>query len=543
MQSRWMAVCVCLVSSVMALADEVVKAPVQSAGLFKNGLALVRRTTVLKGPGVFRVEDLPTPVHGTFWIESPVPVTATAGMRLVEMPAADGPVDLQDDLAGRSVDVYLHDSDRAISGRVVEVTEATGSKAWNRRYERPQYYSSYMYSGMTSPARYLIVDKGDRSREYIDISQIARVSVNSNEKTIKRKQPVLMLQVSDPGPETPNRPAEIPVTISYLSKGLSWAPSYRVDLKDDKHLTIEQQAVVRNELAELKDAELLLISGFPSMQFGHVLSPLSPETNWASFFQQLNQQFGSMASAMSNMTQQVAIRPDDSGGLDLPAAPNGEGVDLHYQPIGRRTLDEGDAMSLSVSSAEAEYERIMEWVVRDNRDAAGRYTQDRSQDAEKLQDTVWDSVRFKNPFAFPMTTAPAMILQKGRFAGQQQSYWVNAGEETTLRITKALAVRVRSVEQEVPGQREIVFVGGNDYRKVGVKGELSIRNGRNEDATMIVRRQFAGDLTRADREPKLELREEGIYSVNRRNELTWTLPLKAGESVTLSYEYTVLVDN
>jgi hypothetical protein len=66
-----------------------------------------------------------------------------------------------------------------------------------------------------------------------------------------------------------------------------------------------------------------------------------------------------------------------------------------------------------------------------------------------------------------MTTAPAMIVAKGRFNGQQMSYWVNLGEETTLHITKALSIRTRSVEQAVAGEREIVWVGGEEYRNLG----------------------------------------------------------------------------
>ena len=37
------------------------------------------------------------------------------------------------------------------------------------------------------------------------------------------------------------------------------------------------------------------------------------------------------------------------------------------------------------------------------------------------------------------------------------------------------------------------------------------------------------DLVEAEGGPKASLREEGVYSVNRRNELVWAVPLKAGE--------------
>src|SRR5437763_1050334 len=78
------------------------------------------------------------------------------------------------------------------------------------------------------------------------------------------------------------------VRVSYLARGLSWAPAYRVTLEDPTHLTIEQQATVKNEMGDLADAEVTLISGYPSVQFGHVVSPMwVAGTSWAQFFAEL----------------------------------------------------------------------------------------------------------------------------------------------------------------------------------------------------------------------------------------------------------------
>ena len=59
----------------------------------------------------------------------------------------------------------------------------------------------------------------------------------------------------------------------------------------------------------------------------------------------------------------------------------------------------------------------------------------------------------------------------------------------------------------------------------------------------MIRRRFSGDLLEADRSPECSLMEEGVYSVNKRNELTWSLKLEPGEELQLTYSYTVLVNN
>src|SRR5207248_2524459 len=129
--------------------------------------------------------------------------------------------------------------------------------------------------------------------------------------------------------------------------------------------------------------------------------------------------------------------------LALGATPTGEGVDLHYQPIGKRTLAEGESLALTVVRGRADYERVVEWLVPDTRDEYGQY--DRRGRGEDENDAPWDALRFKNPLAFPLTTGPATVTAGGQFNGQRTIYWTNAGEETLLRVNKALSIRTRSV--------------------------------------------------------------------------------------------------
>lgn len=78
-------------------------------------------------------------------------------------------------------------------------------------------------------------------------------------------------------------------------------------------------------------------------------------------------------------------------------------------------------------------------------------------------------------------------------------------------------------------------------------GELIERFTRSADQaafetiSLVLRRRFSGELVQADGAPKASLREEGVYSVNKRNELIWTFSMKAGEEKKLKYSYTVLV--
>lgn len=58
---------------------------------------------------------------------------------------------------------------------------------------------------------------------------------------------------------------------------------------------------------------------------------------------------------------------------------------------------------------------------------------------------------------------------------------------------------------------------------------------------LLIRRRFSGDLLKADGEPKCVLLEDGVWSVNKRNELTWTVELQPGAETSLTYQYIVHV--
>ena len=517
------------------------KSKIVAVGLFKNGLAVIKREVTLGKPGVYILDDVPQAVHGTYWVESAVPIESAVKMRDVEVSASEAlPGNLQEDLAGKKVIVYFKGGKLPpTGGTMMKLKPAKPDEGALR-----ELTARASYDAGAQPARFVVLQTA-KGRAYLETSEIAYIESEGADEKVKRRQPRLLLTLGDTDKE------QTRVAISYLTRGLSWAPSYRIDITDPKTLVLEQQAVIKNELVDLDGAEVKLISGFPSVQFAHVTSPLSTHTTWATFFQELNNRSWRDADLASNsVVQQQSLGNRTSPyALNLSATPQGEGVDLHYQSIGKRTLAEGESLALSVARGKADYERIVEWLVADTRDEFGRQVggRNRGDTGDEGHDSAWDALKFKNPFSFAMTTGPALVTADGKFNGQRTSYWVNAGEETVLHVNKALSVRTRAIEHEEQKNagegRDVVWVGGQQFRKSSVEGELSVGNHRNETIQLVIRRRFSGDLASAEDTPKAALLEEGVYSVNKRNELLWSFPLKAGEERKLKYRYTVLVAN
>lgn len=519
-----------------AFADTVaVESKVAEVHLFKNGLAAIRRIVELPAPGNYRIDGLPAPVHGTFWVTGPAPVAVRVSTEDVQVPFKDrANVNLQHELAGKQVTLYFREGTiPPVTGLVLE--SVAGEAAGMAPMPMPLAASSY---ASPAPGRFLVMKVGS-DRIYVETSMIAYANVRDAGDTITETRPVLVLEAGA-GESVP-----FAVEIAYLAHGLSWAPSYRVNLSNATTLAIRQQAVIKNELEDMADAEVYLISGFPGIEFAHVQSPLTSQVSWQQFFQQLQHR----PDRGHAMTMQQAVLSNDSTvftpdmSFGLSAIPSGDGPDMHYQPIGARTLDRGDSLLLDVAAATAEYRRLVEWIVPDTRAADGRLLRDPYQQPESVDkdDDPWDVVAFRNPFEFPMTTAPALMVADNRVLGQNMSYWANRGEETRLRITKALSIRTSSEEHEVEGARERVFIGGRDYQRTTVEGTLHVNNHRAESVDLAVRRQFSGDLIEASGESESRMLEVGVWYVNRRNEVIWKRTLAPGAEETLTYRYTVLV--
>lgn len=534
--------------------DKEVESKVVSVALFKNGLAVVKRQLTLPGAAgvVVRVSDVPEPVHGTFFVESNGPLEARVEKRrsaIKNQPTLGQ--NLQDELTGLKVTIYCKNAKTPVSGTVVSIPKPESDPEHSA--STPLGWAAYTpnpYIANQVPANRFLLIKTEKGISYVDINEIASVEAEGSPKPepIMENKPVLLL---DTGTKSLGGMAQI----SYLSHGISWAPSYKVVLTDAKRMTIEQSAAIKNELMDLSDTDFSVISGYPSVQFGQVVSPLAATQTWARFFQQLSSGNGSGNTFTSNsMAQGVASNRlgGDGGGTDPTIAPNtGDTIDLYYHSIGKRTLKKGDAISISTGAAQVDYERIVQWTIPDNRDPWGQPTNNRNVDpntGEPLQDDVWDALKFKNALPFPMTSAPAMVITGGNFSGQGQVLWTNKNEEATLRVNKALSIRARHVEYEnqtadpAKSERDIVYIGGRRFRKVTVNGELRLSNNRATDTKLIIKRQFSGDYLNGDDSPKIDLREEGVWTINKRNELQWTIVMKPAEERTIKFQYAVLVN-
>lgn len=310
--------------------------------------------------------------------------------------------------------------------------------------------------------------------------------------------------------------ATTPFTLEYLTSGANWTPAYRLMLDGEK-ATLFMSGKLVNHLADWQDAEVSIISG--KCNFDRENDD-SFEYRKARGYRYLSTKKRSYAPMMECA---AAAAEDCANGYES-MADNGAGDDIHCRSLGKLSLKSGETLTVPLGAEKVAVKRLVEWT------ATG----------------LWDAVKFKNPFKFPMTAAKMEVVEENRILGMPKTEWTNSGDETFVKIAEASSVKGKfEEEREGKGHSklssfgdETMKVNGKTYAKEKLTGRFKVTNFRAEAASMSVKRVFAGELGTISLEPtKTKEIPPHDFGINLEHELTWEFDLKPGETREFTVEY------
>ena len=89
--------------------------------------------------------------------------------------------------------------------------------------------------------------------------------------------------VLDWDPDEQKRNQSINLGIASMERGIRWIPAYRVEAKGTpvKEAKLELEAMIINELTDLKNSEVYFVVGVPHFLFQESMSPLSMNSAFA----------------------------------------------------------------------------------------------------------------------------------------------------------------------------------------------------------------------------------------------------------------------
>ena len=519
----------------------------REVALFKNGLGFfTMEVPIPAGQNSFTITPSAAPSHGTFWVSYPPEVKMKALIvretELTEQTDAMTVAELLKANNGRRVKVAY--ADKEAQGVLKYFAE-------DRQEPRPDPYApggvnpaASSYRGVDSSRARLVIIETGTGEIGIDPQSLSRVEFldGKAQRTFTTKRRSVQLEVRM------NRLlGGRKLAVSYLAKGITWVPSYMVDIADANRAQISAKAELINEVCDLNDVTVQLITGFPHIQFSDTISPLALKENLAQFLQSLNK--GESERGRAWVASNVAVQQRADYSYDRPAAMPAYGAaelgkaqeDLFFYPVENVRMGKGEVCYLPLFTEAVPYEHIYRWEIPDYVNEEERYSEPSRQQGQERIEQVWHCLRLENTTKVPWTTAPAETVKQGLILGQDTLNYTPLGGKTTLRITQAVNVKAEQIELETDRKRDAAHLYGYSYDLVAVEGKCSVANFQQKAVALEITKTLSGEVKSSQPDAKIEKMARGLKQMNGVLKLSWTIELQPGERKELGYVYDVYV--
>lgn len=503
---------------------------ITEVSLFKNGLGFfIAEGNLPAGSNPISITDLPRAVHGTYWFHYQPNsitfrgITASTNIETTSRSAANLAEILT---ANINREVELRTGNEILKGKIIKILSSDDG-------DNNSFNSSSLYARVTSPASpNAVIFESGGTQGVITISNIQGIRTDGElASSIPQVRSVQSLKIN----YSANQSA--PYSISYLGRGITWAPSYEIDISKSDNAHVRLKAEVINDAADLSNIRLNFISGYPNIAFSSIDAPLTSGQALDDFLSALSGGGSQWYRRRESMITQQAML--NAAIYDAPEAvtqvySGGYEGDLFYYGTDGITLKKGERAYYQLMEGYLPYQHIYTWKVAESEGGILRSSAESSEE-------VWHCIKLTNNFKEPWTTAPAIIISNNRILGQDLNYYTAPAGQTRVRITRAMEIAASCSENEVDRKINEVRIRSTSFDKVTVEGVLSIRNDKNEPVAIEITKVFEGTKIEAEETPKETKIAENIHDDNPHTKLEWILTLPAHSKKEIKYSYSVLV--
>ncbi len=529
-----------------------VETRLKRVALFKNGFGFfVREGTLFEDDHVAVVGPLAAPSHGTFWITAPARAGLAKALVRQVRGSEETPVRGIVEILGANVGMMVrlwpsHDPERTVTGKLLAAPPVGA----------PPQPEPYLGPGAVRPLvtpmgpQQLLLLETDDGTVALNPQHIVRVDFLDGEPitAVPRATSRVSLEATFENPEKGDW-----LSVSYLAMGITWAPSYLIDISDPARARLAAKALIINEAEDLEDTRVDLITGFPNLEFADVLSPMGMREDLSSFLRSLagdRSRRRAGAAVMAQVASNVAGYADAryaAEAITIPDVPDygaaaaGQAAgDLFFYPLEEMTLARNERAYYPLFTEEVPYKEVYLWDIPDYINQEDRYGQQAREQPDTPED-VWHSIRLDNTTIVPWTTAPAQLLKDGQIIGQGTMRFTPPKGKAKVKITKAVSVKADQSELEVARERDAVRVYGYHFDRVTIEGKLSVSNHKDESIALEVKKTLSGEVKTVSMESEDVALARGLRRMNPVHQLTWTFELEPGESEEITYTYVALI--
>lgn len=503
---------------------------VKRAAVFKNGYAFTyREGEATTGNGWAYTNSIPAGVLGTVWGYSTTP-----NVKINQLVASE-------------VTNIESDSVRMASLLQILIANENSRIRFQTNFynEKKSYEGNFTVIGNDSQAA--IALKTEAGTLFVPFASIYNIELLDKIEMQKIEKSVvsntrLSLKV-DGAPDG----QKINLGIAALERGIRWIPAYRVEVKGEpiKEAKLELEAMLINDLTDLKNTDVYFVVGVPSFLFQDEVSPLSLNTAFAGVSTGFRRDMGNIASN-SIMTQVAGQRMGDDRNISPTSDDEEQGAgfsaeQLYLYQANQVNLKKGERMSQRLFSLTVPCSEVFEWTINDSTQTDASYARSMPI-TQPLVNQVWYGLRLKNTTGMPWTTAPAIGFRDWKPLGQNMMTFTPNGGENILRIAPATEIiGTHNLEEKSREPKQIRYSGSSyDYDLVTVEGTIKLKNVKKQPVEIVLTRNVTGDVLSATENGKISREGFNLQAVNPNSIIKWNLTLPTGEK-EIKYSYKVFV--
>ncbi len=324
----------------------------------------------------------------------------------------------------------------------------------------------------------------------------------------------------------------------YLRNGLVWAPEYLLELKSKTKANLTLQAEIANDGEDLEGVDLNLVVGVPNFRFADKLAYL------IDFLKQ-------MGNAASGAFQQVMLSNSISSQrnayeFDAPSPISGEMIegssseDFFFYDLNKFSLPKGGRAMQRIFKEEIDIAHIYEANLPNNNNT--KAFNEEFLFSPDYEGKIFHTIRVDNQSGQPWTTGSVFIVneeQGKRPISQDMLGYTSHGGHSYIKVTEATDIKIKHAEKEIGRTENAKRYPKNSYSYdlVKVEGKIEIRNFKNEEINLNVRRTITGELG----DTSMPWLKQGAVSLNgnpnKRDNVCWELKIGAGKVVEVVYTY------
>jgi len=528
----------------------------QSLSVFKNGQSfIIKEGKITASDNVYKISMLPNALFGTYWfngISHPITMITSRVEKFTEQQErkANSFLELLHANKGKKITIFTSES-RTFTGTVedFDLPEEINSRLQLQQLDLSSNYSGISFDRIFPGSNPVILLKLEG--KWISIEPSTIRSIEFTEKpnrtttaNIAVQKPIVSLHFNQNGAQT--------IQMMYLQNGISWTPTYKLQLHSETEASISLQAEVSNDIEDIKNTDIDFVVGVPNFSHATGLATLLNYTSAKAYSTPDMYSNIYQYAAKDTRAEQAVVREDAAD--YNPNIQSSENEDLYYYTVKNLTLNKNSRAQFPIFSYPVKIKHYYKgtlplstytnYSLNNSEDYAEQSDNDEANATMIKNGQVAHYIDILNNTSNPFTSGPVLITQGGSNKAIAQSLLAFTGKGTTtpLFITNSPDIIVKELERVTGVSKNIKKINGYDYSLITITSTVTITNTKSKPVDIRLDKQIYGKATGAS----IKYRAANVVNnnsgqANSPQQLFFETDVAAGKKLNFTYTYQMYV--